>query len=49
MNMSKERPAIIESMKMFMGRLIATREQLPEYTDMYIGISNQGNILTEAK
>lgn len=49
MNMSEERPAIIESMKMFMGRAIATREHIPEFANIYIGINNQGDIMAEAK
>lgn len=46
--MAEERPAILESMKMFMGRAIATREHIPEFAKIYIGINNQGDIMTEA-
>jgi len=46
---AEERIAMLDSMKMFMGRAIATREHVPEFAGLYIEINNQGDILTEER
>lgn len=47
--MNTERTAFLDSIKLFMGRAIATRDHIPEFAGMYIGINNQGDILEEVK
>lgn len=48
-SMNVEGTAIIDSIKLFMGRAIATREHIPEFSGIYVGINNQGDILKETK